>query len=170
MLWAAIFWSAIGNAMTGRKMLKKHEFAMLMGLLVLFSSWQDALFIAVATYAWRALGPGKYFMAIHGNDMRHEKEHPVADTMLAMIEGKRGRMNNRLYGVIGMSLRWTVDALPLALWYHTAWPLLLLLSGPSYWAGGRIASRMGKDYSVLIGEILTGIIYGLIISLILGKQ
>lgn len=56
-----------------------------------------------------SIGWGKYFMSFHGMNLRHEKEFAPIDFIVDKIS------NNYLSGIVGMSLRWFIFFLPLAL-------------------------------------------------------
>jgi hypothetical protein len=104
-----------------------------------------------------SFGWGKYFMAIHGEDKRSEKEFVVADYWLDKLDIK----NNYLYGIVGMGIRWAILGLPLSIivafftptyeWNSVLLMVGLYFVGVFYWIGGRISQK----WSVVIGEFLT---------------
>ena len=122
-------------------------------------SWLKSLLIIGSYLFFITPGWGKYFMALHGQDKSHEKEIWVIDHLIDRIE------NKFLAGTIGMSLRWTVLALPLfgILDHYGVTPiqnvLILLSIGPLYFAGGRLKLDLQKI------EFISGCILGISIIL-----
>lgn len=177
---------AILNMMTGQDMINKPTFGALVGgaSLIVGADIYTAMFIAVATYGWRVMGTGKGFMAIHGDNMRWEKEHPIVDRIMFAVNkffilktdiwrsGDKHVLRTctgyrRLYGTIWMSLRWTIDALPLMLWFHSAWPLLLVLGGPAYYIGGVIKRAVDKQIGAITGEGQVGAVLGFVLVMLI---
>jgi hypothetical protein len=114
--------------------------------------------LAATACIWLMLlaGHGKYFMAFHGRDMRHEKECPHTDFLLTQIE-KVKQLPNKVYGTLGMSLRYLIWSIPM-IWQilpygFYSW-LLLGLAGPIY-------AFLGSDKSLRPAEFTFGAVIGM---------
>lgn len=83
-------------------------------------SYQEFIYKFTGLLLLLCLGWGKYFMVIHGQNKRDEREFLPADIILKLIERIRGKyvakyngqIPNRLYGFIGMFIRWFLMAIP----------------------------------------------------------
>jgi hypothetical protein len=98
------------------------------------------------------MGHGKYFMAFHGRDLRAERECPATDAALAIIERVHA-LPNRLYGTVGMSLRYLIWSAPLA-WFNPVGGMSMALAGPIY------AFIPGKEENTRPAELLIGALFG----------
>lgn len=112
-------------------------------------------FLSAGFFIAFTIGTGKYFMAIHGEDRRFERECPVTDWLLDRAAIK----NNYLYGAVGMSLRWMIWTIPLFVMLLNPLWLGMALVGPIYWLAGRV----NKTEPVRVAEFATGALLGFLL-------
>lgn len=128
-------------------------------------------FIATFPLFWLGFsyGWGKYFMAFHGRNYRHEKEFPPADWILKKLKIR----NNHIYGIIGMGIRWQLMFLPLFVgliyismssWYYMAYSLYFLFIGLIYYIVGHLPWGFKRFRTIRTAEFLVGAYVGMVIN------
>lgn len=114
--------------------------------LIAQNAWVFPIILA-GWYARNVVGTGFLFNAIHG--------------------WTAPKWKGVLYGTARGLLTLTTT-IPLAYlvgnWWLAAWGLLGALQGVIYWLGGKLS----KNYAVTVAEYLDGLLYGGILSLVLG--
>lgn len=134
--------------------------------------------IFVLMHIGLSIGWGKYFSSITGVYPVQEKEIPGIDHILDYFYTRtelKPLTKGKIFGTIGMGLRWTVCFLPFFSFIAiitdvpqiAALSLLLLLVGPMYYIGGEIAKRRNQpiDEGLTYAEYMSGALLGLLIYL-----